>query len=217
LAAGGTVEGVRAVINGDVDSAFCIVRPPGHHATSINVAGFCFFNNVAVAARYAQRELGVKKVCIFDWDVHVGDGTSYIFNEDETVLYLSIHRFDNGLFYPGPDGKHSKVGEGKGRGFNVHYPFNVEKSQKTVIGDEDYIYACETIFFPIIKEFAPDLLIISAGFDSALGDPLGQIGVTPVGYSYMTWNFRALCPKIVVALEGGYDLNALEVSSEAVI
>lgn len=86
-----------------------------------------------------------------------------------------------------------------------------------MIGDEDYIYACETIFFPIIKEFSPDLIIISAGFDSALGDPLGQVGVTPVGYSYLTWGFRALCPKIVVALEGGYDLNALEVSSEAVI
>jgi len=132
-------------------------------------------------------------------------------------LYLSIHRFDNGIFYPGPEGKHQKVGEGKGRGFNIHFPFNVEKSQKTLIGDEDFIYACETVFFPIIKEFAPDLLIISAGFDSALGDPLGQIGVTPVGYAYMTWHFRSLCHKLVVALEGGYDLNALEVSSESVI
>jgi acetoin utilization deacetylase AcuC-like enzyme len=139
-----------------------------------------------VAARYAQRELGVKKVCIFDWDVHVGDGTSNVFWEDDTVLYMSIHRFDMGAFYPGPCGKHSNIGEGKGRGYNIHFPFNVEKSQKTQIGDVDYIYACETIFFPIIKEFNPDLIIISAGFDSALGDPLGQIGVTPVGYAYMT-------------------------------
>ena len=159
----------------------------------------------------------MKKVAIFDWDVHVGDGTSNIFWEDETVLYQSIHRFDNGGFYPGPGGKHTKIGEGKGRGFNVHFPFNVEKSQKTVIGDYDYIYACETIFFPMIREFQPDLIIISAGFDSALGDPLGQIGVTPVGYAYMTQGFRTICPKIVVALEGGYDLDALEVSSEAVI
>ena len=217
LAAGGTIEGVRAVVEGEVDSAFCIVRPPGHHASCSNIAGFCFFNNVAVAARYAQRELGLKRVCIFDWDVHVGDGTSYIFNEDETVLYMSIHRFDNGAFYPGPYGKHTKAGEGKGRGFNIHFPFNVEKSQRTVVGDADFIYACETIFFPVMKEFNPDLILISAGFDSAQGDPLGQIGVTPVGYSYMTQGFRALCPKIVVALEGGYDLNALEVSSEAVI
>jgi histone deacetylase 6 len=115
----------------------------------------------------------MKKICIFDWDVHVGDGTSNIFYEDNSVLYLSIHRFDNGGFYPGPAGKHTKVGEGKGRGYNVHFPFNVEKSMKTTIGDLDYIYACETIFFPIIKEFNPDLLIISAGFDSAHGDPLG--------------------------------------------
>jgi acetoin utilization deacetylase AcuC-like enzyme len=119
LAAGGTLEGVRAVMTGDVDTAFCIVRPPGHHANCSNVAGFCFFNNVAVAARYAQRELGVKRVCIFDWDVHVGDGTSRIFYEDDSVMYMSIHRFDNGAFYPGPDGKHSRVGEGKGRGYNV--------------------------------------------------------------------------------------------------
>jgi len=115
----------------------------------------------------------LKKVCIFDWDVHVGDGTSNIFSEDDSVLYMSIHRFDNGAFYPGPAGKHTKIGEGKGKGFNVHFPFNVEKSQKTLIGDTDYIYACETIFFPIIREFNPDLIIISAGFDSALGDPLG--------------------------------------------
>jgi histone deacetylase 6 len=130
-------------MEGEVDSAFCIVRPPGHHASCSNIAGFCFFNNVAVGARSAQKEFGVKKVCIFDWDVHVGDGTSNVFWEDETVLYLSIHRFDNGSFYPGQAGKYSKVGEGKGRGFNIHFPFNVEKTQKTPVGDLDYIYACE--------------------------------------------------------------------------
>ena len=130
---------------------------------------------------------------------------------------MSIHRFDNGHFYPGPAGKHSKAGEGKGRGYNVQFPFNLEKSMKTLIGDYDFIYACENIFFPIIKEFSPDLIIVSSGFDSALGDPLGQIGVTPVGYSYMTQNLRMLQQKIVFVLEGGYDLNALSVSSEAVV
>lgn len=115
----------------------------------------------------------MKKVCIFDWDVHVGDGTSDIFNSDESVLYMSIHRFDNGSFYPGPSGKHNKIGDGKGRGFNIQFPYNVEKSSKTLVSDYDYIYACEQVFFPIIKEFQPELLIISAGFDSALGDPLG--------------------------------------------
>ena len=103
----------------------------------------------------------------------MGDGTSEIFYEDDSVLYISIHRFDNGSFYPGPAGKHTKTGEGKGRGYNIQYPFNVEKSQSKIVGDDDYIYVCETLFFPIIKEFAPDFIIISAGFDSALGDPLG--------------------------------------------
>jgi histone deacetylase 6 len=103
----------------------------------------------------------------------VGDGTSAIFYDDDSVLYVSIHRFDNGSFYPGPLGKHSRTGEGKGRGYNVHFPFNVEKSQSKLIGDHDYIYACEALIFPIIKEFNPELIIISAGFDSALGDPLG--------------------------------------------
>ena len=153
LAAGSTIEGVRAVLAGEVDSAFLIVRPPGHHAFCAHVAGFCFFNNAAVGARYAQHEMGVKRVVIFDWDVHVGDGTSEIFNNDDSVLYMSIHRFDNGQFYPGPAGKHNKVGEGKGRGYNIQFPFNVDHTQKTLVGDYDYIYACERVFFPIIKEY----------------------------------------------------------------
>lgn len=99
----------------------------------------------------------------------------------------------------------------------MHFPFNVNDKQTPIVGDKDYIYACMNVFFPIIKEFGPDLMIISAGFDSALGDPLGEIGVTPAGYAYMTWGLRNLCQKTAVILEGGYDLNALEVSSEAVI
>jgi len=165
----------------------------------------------------AQKELGVKKVVIFDWDIHVGDGTANVFYDDPSVLYISIHRFDLGKFYPGPAGKHERIGEGAGRGYNVHFPFNVQPSQKDLIGDRDYIYACEQVFFPIIKEFNPDLMIISAGFDSALGDPLGGIGVTPTGYAYMTQGLRNLCKKTAVVLEGGYDLEALEKSSEAVI
>ena len=175
------------------------------------------FNNVGVAARVAQKKHGAKKVVIFDWDVHVGDGTAQIFYDDPTVLYISIHRFDEGKFYPGQAGAHTRIGEGNGKGFNVHFPFNVNAKQNPIIGDKDYIYACESVFFPIIKEFSPDLLIISAGFDSAIGDPLGQIGVSPAGYAYMTWGLRNLCQKTAVILEGGYDLEALERSSEAVI
>lgn len=122
-----------------------------------------------------------------------------------------------GKFYPGAAGKHERIGEGAGRGFNVHFPFNVQANQKDVIGDKDYIYACEQVFFPIIKDFAPDLIIISAGFDSAQGDPLGGIGLSPVGYAYMTHGLRAIQKRLAVVLEGGYDLPALRRSSEAVI
>lgn len=122
-----------------------------------------------------------------------------------------------GKFYPGPIGKHERIGEGAGRGFNIQFPFNVQSNQKEMIGDKDYIFACEQVFFPVIREFKPELIIISAGFDSALGDPLGGIGVTPAGYAYMTHGLRLIQPKMAVVLEGGYDLNALRRSSEAVI
>lgn len=135
----------------------------------------------------AQRENpSVKKVCIFDWDVHVGDGTADIFKDDPSVLYISIHRFDQGKFYPGPAGRHDIIGQGSGKGFNIQWPFNIPSKKGDMIGDLDYVYACQQLFLPVVKEFAPDLLIISAGFDSALGDHLGEVGVTPTGYAYMT-------------------------------
>lgn len=217
VAAGSTVEAVKAVCSNQVDSAFAIVRPPGHHAHGEIVGGFCFFNNAGVAARVAQRQLGVKRVVIFDWDVHVGEGTASIFYDDPSVLYISIHRFDLGKFYPGLIGKHERIGESQGKGYNIQWPFNVPAHSTDLIGDKDYIYACESVFFPVIREFKPDLMIISAGFDSAKGDPLGGVGVTPLGYAYMTWGLRSLCKKVVAVLEGGYDLHALEVSTEAVV
>ena len=113
------------MFNNTVDQSFAIVRPPGHHSHSNLAAGFCYFNNAAVAAKVAQKEQGSKKIVIFDWDVHVGDGTSQIFYGDDTVLYISIHRYDNGKFYPGPKGSEKQVGMGKGKGFNIQYPFNL--------------------------------------------------------------------------------------------
>ena len=107
---------------------FAIVRPPGHHAHCSSTAGFCFFNNAAVAARVAQKEYGKKKVLIFDWDVHVGDGTSNIFYDDETVLCISIHSHDMGKFFPGPKGKLELIGEGNGKGYNINFPYNIPKA-----------------------------------------------------------------------------------------
>lgn len=200
------------------------MRPPGHHAHCSAIGGFCFFNNVAVAARVAQKEFNKRKVCIFDWDIHVGDGTSNVFYNDDTVLYISIHRFDMGKFFPGPKGKLEMIGECKGKGYNIQFPFNMPQKNKddadenqNVIGDMDYIFVCENFLFPIIREFGPDMIIISAGFDSAKGDPLGEIAVTPVGYAWMTQGLRNIQSCIAVVLEGGYSLEALEVSSEAVI
>lgn len=199
LAAGGTVEATRAIFRDDsdkknpkVDSAFCIVRPPGHHAFCGKLAGFCFFNNIPVASRVAQKEFGVQKVCIFDWDVHMGDGSSSIFYEDDSILYISIHRWEQGRFYPSNDtGNADRVGEKAGEGFNINFPVNLEK-QSEPISDNDYIYACETVFFPIIREFQPDLIMISAGFDSAHEDQIGQFDVTPLGYAWITHGLRKI-------------------------
>lgn len=143
MSAGSTVEAVKGILTNQVDSAFAIVRPPGHHAHNSAAGGFCFFNNAAIAARVAQKQHGVKKVCIFDWDVHVGDGTANIFMQDNTVLYISIHRYDMGKFYPGKLGRHDLIGEGNGRGYNIQWPFNVPQKVDDRIGDRDYIFACD--------------------------------------------------------------------------
>lgn len=136
-----------------------------------------------------------------------------------------MHRYDDGRFYPGIDGAHDRVGTGKGEGYNIHFPFNASKAKRDMedpteaenIGDYDYIYACEVFLFPLIRQFQPDLIIVSAGFDSAKGDPLGGIAVTPVGYAWITQGLRSIQNRVAVVLEGGYNLESLEVSSEAVI
>lgn len=155
---------------------------------------------MALAARWAQKKHGVGKVCIFDWDVHFGDGTAAIFESDPSVLFISLHRFNNGKFYPGPAGSAKKTGDGKGRGYNISIPFDVNG-----MGNDEYIYVCENLAFPIIEEFKPELILISAGFDSAEGDPLGGFKLKPSGYAYMTQRLMEICPKVVAVLEGGYN------------
>ncbi|RSH94679.1 Histone deacetylase hda1 [Saitozyma podzolica] len=206
-------EQLSLVCKGEVRNAFAIVRPPGHHAEPDEHMGFCFFNNVAVAAKEVQRQGLAKKVLILDWDVHHGNGTQRAFWDDPDVLYISIHRHDGGRFYPTSDfGALDMVGTGAGEGKSVNIPWPCAG-----FGDADYIYAFQRIVMPIAYEFAPDLVIISAGFDAAEGDALGQCLVTPPAYGHMTHMLCALAGgKVVVALEGGYNLNAISNSSLAV-
>ncbi|KAJ3896870.1 histone deacetylase complex protein [Lentinula edodes] len=213
LSCGGVIEACLAVARGRLRKVFAICRPPGHHAEPDQSMGFCFFNNVAVATRVVQELTPIKRILILDWDVHHGNGTQRTFNDDPSVLYISLHRYEGGNFYPcGEFGGMTSCGEGSGLGFSVNIPWP-EKG----MGDPDYIHAFQRIVMPIAMEFAPELVIISAGFDAALGDELGECKVSPAGYAHMTHMLSGLAGgRLVVALEGGYNLNATMNSALAV-
>ncbi|PWA62087.1 histone deacetylase 5 [Artemisia annua] len=208
LAAGSVVEAAEKVAKGELNSAFAIVRPPGHHAERSKPMGLCLYNNVAIAASFLldQKELGISKILIVDWDVHHGNGTQEMFYKDSRVLVFSVHRHEHGLFYPGGEnGSHKMVGEGPGLGYNINVPW--ENGQ---CGDEDYIAVWDHILIPVAEEFNPDIILVSAGFDAAVGDPLGGCLVTPYGYSIMLKKLMDFSDgKIVLALEGGYHLDSL--------
>ncbi|KAK0485910.1 histone deacetylase complex protein [Armillaria novae-zelandiae] len=208
LSCGGVIEACLAVAASDssLKKALAIVRPPGHHAEPNEHMGFCFFNNVSVAARVVQERLKFL-------DGPSGNGTQKAFNNDPTVLYISLHRYEDGRFYPcGTFGGMQSCGEGPGLGFSVNIPWP-EKGMK----DADYIHAFQKIVMPIAMEFAPQLVIISAGFDAAEGDELGECHVSPAGYAHMTHMLSGLASgKVVVALEGGYNINAIAKSALAV-
>ncbi|KAM8934374.1 protein deacetylase HDAC6 [Pelodytes ibericus] len=213
LAAGSAFSAVEAVHTGKVQNAVCIVRPPGHHAEPDSACGFCFFNTVALAARYAQSLRNPSepplRVMILDWDVHHGNGTQHIFEDDPSVLYVSLHRYDHALFFPcSADASHDKVGRGRGEGFNVNIPWNGGK-----MGDADYLMAFHRVVMPIAYEFDPQLVLVSAGFDAARGDPLGGCGVSPEGYAHMTHILMGLAGgRLVLVLEGGYNLTSISES-----
>lgn len=213
LSCGGVIEATLAVAKGTVKRSFAIVRPPGHHSEPDEHMGFCFFNNVSVAVKVTQQLTSIKKVLILDWDVHHGNGTQRAFYDDPSVLYISLHRYDNGTYYPnGPFGSMISCGDGPGLGYSVNIPWPGKG-----MGDADYIHAFQSIVMPIAMEFAPELVIISAGFDAAKGDDLGECEVTPAGYAHMTHMLSGLANgKLVVALEGGYCLDAISTSATAV-
>ncbi|XP_023030911.1 histone deacetylase 6 isoform X2 [Drosophila willistoni] len=206
LAAGSVLQAVDCVLRGETRSGICNVRPPGHHAEPDQPHGFCIFNNVAIAAQYAIRDFGLQRVLIVDWDVHHGNGTQHIFEANPKVLYISVHRYEHGSFFPkGPDGNYDVVGKQAGRGFNVNIPWN-----KKGMGDMEYALAFQQLIMPIAYEFNPQLVLVSAGFDAAIGDPLGGCKVTPEGYGLFTHWLSALAGgKIIVCLEGGYNVNSI--------
>ncbi len=187
LAAGTAIEAVER-------GGFALVRPPGHHALPDRAMGFCLFNHVAGATRFAQRELGLSRVAILDWDVHHGNGTQDMFWDDSSVLFVSLHRWP---FYPGTGGP------GEQNATTV----NVQLSAGT--GDAEYVAAVEQTVEPAIRSFDPDLLIVSAGFDAAAGDPLGGMLVTADGFRELASRAGRLCDRIACVLEGGYSIETL--------
>jgi acetoin utilization deacetylase AcuC-like enzyme len=213
LAAGGFSELIKAVMEGNLDNGFALVRPPGHHAERDRAMGFCLFNNVAIAARYAIKNFSLEKVLIVDWDVHHGNGTQNSFYEDPKVLYFSTHRY--GFFYPG-SGAATEVGRGKGTGFNVNVPLS------TGCGDSEYGNIFEKILKPIALDYQPQLILVSAGFDIHYDDPLGGMEVTEKGFARLTQILMEIARsssqgKLVFTLEGGYDVAGQGRSVKAVL
>lgn len=212
LAAGGFCEAVSMVNSGRLKNAFCLVRPPGHHAERSRAMGFCIFNNIAIGARYARERLGLERIMIVDWDLHHGNGTQHSFEDDPSILYLSTHQYP---FYPGT-GSYYETGTGKGEGFTINVPLS------TGYGEEDYIAILERLLRPVALEFRPEMILVSAGFDIHERDPLGGMDVASEGFAGITASIMDVAEqccdgKMVIALEGGYNIKGQSDSVKAVL
>jgi acetoin utilization deacetylase AcuC-like enzyme len=212
LAAGGLMNAIDAVMAKEVDNAFAFVRPPGHHAGEGNSAGFCVFNNVAVGAMHAMKKHGMKKILIVDWDLHHGNGTQKTFYSDRRVLYFSTHQYP---FYPGTGGL-QETGEGQALGYTVNVPLRHGAVNGT------FVSIFRSILEPIANAFKPELILVSAGFDTYYQDPLGGMRVTPDGFAAMArvlLNIADRCcsGRVVGVLEGGYHTVGLARSSKAML
>lgn len=204
LAAGAPVVIADAIIQAEINNGFVLARPPGHHAEHNQAMGFCLFNNVAILTRYLQRQYGLDKVLILDWDVHHGNGSQHSFEEDPSVLYISTHEYP---YYPGT-GAYSETGIGKGRGATLNCPMSAGAR------DQDYETAFMDKILPKIDIFRPEFIIISAGFDAHVNDPLGHICLSTDFFGWMTQRVMEMAHKhcqgrIISVLEGGYNLTAL--------
>lgn len=203
-AVGAVLDAVDAVMQGQVPAAFCAVRPPGHHAEYNAAMGFCLFNNIAIAARYALEQYHLQRIFIFDWDVHHGNGTQHSFEESDQVFYCSIHQWP---LFPGT-GRAEERGRGRGEGYTLNVPLPAGK------GDADYFQILEQTVLPALREYRPELLMISAGFDAHEGDPLAGMRLSSTAFGEMTRRLASTMkalgtPRIISTLEGGYHLRYL--------
>jgi acetoin utilization deacetylase AcuC-like enzyme len=210
LAAGGVLNAVDAVVAGKARNAFCAVRPPGHHATPTRGMGFCLANSIAIGARYAQKKHGIERVLIVDWDVHHGNGTQDIFYSDPTVFFFSTHQWP---LYPGT-GRADETGAGPAKGCTMNFPFPAGSGRKEILG------AIEDSLVPAAKHFRPDLVMISAGFDSRIDDLLGRFTLTDEDFADLTRAVMAIAEehaggRVVSVLEGGYNLSGLASAAAA--
>lgn len=216
LSVGGLIDLMEQIMSGELRNGYAIVRPPGHHADNRSASGFCLFNNVGVAVQALRANHPHAKVAIVDFDVHSGNGSQHMFYTDPNVLFFSIHRSDNGNYYPGT-GDHTECGKGAGIGFTVNVPLNV-----TEMGDTEYLEAFRTILMPVLGEFQPDIIAVSAGYDAAHNDPIGSnMHVSTAGFAHMTALLKNFVDqthgRIVLALEGGYNVHAVAQAIQASI
>ncbi|MGD8703626.1 MAG: histone deacetylase [Desulfosarcina sp.] len=212
LAAGGTIEAIRQVIDGNLSHALVLARPPGHHAERTRAMGYCIFNNVAIGSMAARVVMGLRRVMVVDWDLHHGNGTQHIFERDPSVFFFSSHQFPH---YPGT-GHFTETGLGPGEGTTMNVPLSRGR------GDADFVAIYQRLLFPVALAFKPDLIVVSAGFDIHTADPLGGMQVTPAGFAGLTRLIldiaRLSCDgRVVFCLEGGYDGDALAESVLAMI
>jgi acetoin utilization deacetylase AcuC-like enzyme len=212
LAVGGVCNAIDSVIEGKVDNAFAFVRPPGHHAEKDTAAGFCVFNNIAIGAMHAILKHHLKRVLIVDWDLHHGNGTQHSFYSDPRILYFSTHQYP---YYPGT-GSLQEIGQGKAEGYTINVPL------RGGVGDASFVKIFRKVLQPVALEFKPELVLLSAGFDTYFQDPLGGMRVTPEGFSAMArilLNIADACcqGRLVAVLEGGYHVAGLTKSVKAVL
>ena len=212
LAAGGFLRSLDLIMDGTARNALALVRPPGHHAEASQARGFCIFNNVAIGAEHLIRRHGLERILIVDWDLHHGNGTEHAFYSRREVLYFSIHQTP---LYPGT-GAVRDFGAGEGLGCNLNVPLLAGK------GDADYLHIFERVLAPVAAQYAPEFILVSAGFDIAAGDPLGGMAVTPAGFGRLTASLmrmadRTASGRLAVVLEGGYSLEALRAGVRAVL